>query len=92
MDKPLPGITAERVPTSRLTVNVISVAGRSTQGPAVLFVHGTDDPRVPLQSMTKAETALRAAGVPVETLACVGTQHSIDQDGLCAAPLPAPSA
>jgi len=38
MDTLLPGITAERVPTSRLTVAVLSVAGRS--GPAVLFVHG----------------------------------------------------
>jgi pimeloyl-ACP methyl ester carboxylesterase len=28
MDTLLPGITAERVPTSRLTVNVLSVAGR----------------------------------------------------------------
>jgi hypothetical protein len=32
--------------------------------------------------MTEAETALRAAGVPVETLACVGTAHSIGQEGL----------
>jgi pimeloyl-ACP methyl ester carboxylesterase len=38
MDTLLPGITAERVPTSRLTVNVLSVPGRT--GPAVLFVHG----------------------------------------------------
>ena len=38
MDTLLPGITAERVPTSRLTVAALSVAGRS--GPAVLFVHG----------------------------------------------------
>jgi hypothetical protein len=37
---------------------------------------------VPLESMTEAATALRAAGVPVETLACVGTEHSIDQEGL----------
>jgi pimeloyl-ACP methyl ester carboxylesterase len=37
----LPGITAERVPTSRLTVGVLSVAGRRLEdGPAVLFVHG----------------------------------------------------
>jgi pimeloyl-ACP methyl ester carboxylesterase len=34
----LPGITAERVPTSRLTANVLSVAGRT--GQPVLFVHG----------------------------------------------------
>ena len=38
MDTLLPGITAQRVPTSRLTVNVLNVAGRT--GPAVLFVHG----------------------------------------------------
>jgi pimeloyl-ACP methyl ester carboxylesterase len=38
MDTLLPGITAQRIPTSRLTVNVLSVAGRT--GPAVLFVHG----------------------------------------------------
>jgi phospholipase/carboxylesterase len=50
--------------------------------PPVLLVHGTDDTRVPLQAMTEAETALRAGGVPVETLTCVGTEHSIDQDGL----------
>lgn len=34
----LPGITARRVPTGRLTVNVLEVAGRS--GEPVLFVHG----------------------------------------------------
>ncbi len=40
----LPGITAERVPTSRLTVGMLSVTGRpgpgGPPGPAVLFVHG----------------------------------------------------
>jgi len=39
MDKLLPGITAERLPTSRLKINVLSVAGRDG-GDAVLFVHG----------------------------------------------------
>ena len=34
----LPGVTAERVPTSRLAVSVLSVAGRT--GQPVLFVHG----------------------------------------------------
>jgi len=38
LDTLLPGITAERMPTSRLTVAVLSVTGRT--GPAVLFVHG----------------------------------------------------
>jgi phospholipase/carboxylesterase len=50
--------------------------------PPVLLVHGTDDTRVPFESMTEAGTALRSARVPVETLACVGTEHSIDQEGL----------
>jgi phospholipase/carboxylesterase len=50
--------------------------------PPVLLVHGTHDTRVPLQSMTEAESALQAAGVPVQTLACAGTEHSIDQEGL----------
>ncbi|HEY1669701.1 MAG TPA: alpha/beta fold hydrolase, partial [Trebonia sp.] len=34
----LPGVTAERVPTSRLAVSVLSVAERT--GQPVLFVHG----------------------------------------------------
>ena len=34
----LPGITAERVPTRRLTTAVLSVTGRT--GHPVLFVHG----------------------------------------------------
>jgi len=38
VDTLLPGIGAERVPTSRLTVNVLSVPGRT--GLPVLFVHG----------------------------------------------------
>ena len=38
MDTLLPGISAGRMPTNRLTVNVLSVPDRT--GPAVLFVHG----------------------------------------------------
>jgi pimeloyl-ACP methyl ester carboxylesterase len=38
MQKLLPGITAERVPTRRLNTAVLSVAGRA--GQPVLFVHG----------------------------------------------------
>ena len=50
--------------------------------PRTLLVHGTDDPLVPFDSLAEAEQALAAAGVPVETLACVGTAHAIDQEGL----------
>ena len=38
MQKLLPGITAERLPTSRLTTAALSVTGRA--GHPVLFVHG----------------------------------------------------
>jgi phospholipase/carboxylesterase len=50
--------------------------------PPILLAHGTDDPMVAFDSMAEAETALKAAGVPVETLACPGIGHSIDGDGL----------
>src|SRR5260370_6698885 len=49
MDTLLPGIMAERVPTSRLTVNVLSVAGRT--GPAVVLVHGKVSSSLLWQSM-----------------------------------------
>ena len=50
--------------------------------PRTLLVHGTDDPLVPYDSLAAAETALKRAGVPVETLTCPGVGHSIDEDGL----------
>jgi len=58
------------------------VAGELRSRPPVLLVHGTDDPVVPFESLARAEAALQAAGVPVETLACVGIEHSIDPEGL----------
>lgn len=50
--------------------------------PPVLLAHGTDDPMVPYTSMAEAESALKAAGVSVETLTCPGIGHSIDGPGL----------
>lgn len=50
--------------------------------PPTLLVHGTEDPVVPYSSMAAAETALKAAGVPVETVTSVGIGHSIDDQGL----------
>jgi phospholipase/carboxylesterase len=50
--------------------------------PPVLLVHGTHDPMVPFESLAHAEAALKTAGVPVETLACPGIEHSIDPEGL----------
>ena len=58
------------------------LAGELRSRPPVLLVHGTEDPLVPFDLMAAAETALKAAGVPVETLACPGIEHAIDPEGL----------
>jgi len=50
--------------------------------PSTLLVHGTADPLVPYESLAAAETALRDAEVPVDTLTCPGVGHSIDENGL----------
>jgi phospholipase/carboxylesterase len=51
----------------------------------VLLVHGEADPVVPAFRSRDAETALRAAGVPVQSLFIPGLGHSIDNAGLNAA-------
>lgn len=50
--------------------------------PPVLLVHGTADSMVPFESLARAEAALKEVEVPVETLTCVGVEHSIDAEGL----------
>ena len=50
--------------------------------PPVLLVHGDADPIVPFTAMAAASHALKAASVPVETLARPGLPHSIDDEGL----------
>ncbi|MBM3533687.1 MAG: phospholipase [Alphaproteobacteria bacterium] len=50
--------------------------------PPVLLVHGTADQVVPFDSLAASEAGLKAAGIPVETLACTGLPHSIDERGL----------
>jgi phospholipase/carboxylesterase len=50
--------------------------------PRTLLIHGTEDPLVPFDSLAHAEAALKQAGVPVETLACYGIEHSISPEGL----------
>ena len=58
------------------------LAGELRSRPPILLVHGTEDPLVPYSSMAAAETTLKAAGVPVETVTSVGIGHSIDDQGL----------
>ena len=50
--------------------------------PPILLVHGTEDPLVPYSSLAAAETTLKVAGVPVETVTSIGIGHSIDDQGL----------
>ncbi len=50
--------------------------------PPVLLVHGEDDAVVPAAASRAAESALRAAGVPVEAMYCPRLGHGIDQAGL----------
>ncbi|MBK1661718.1 alpha/beta hydrolase [Paracraurococcus ruber] len=52
--------------------------------PPVLLVHGEADDIVPAQASRLAESALRAAGVPVEALYRPGLAHGIDPAGLAA--------
>ena len=58
------------------------LAGELRSRPPILLVHGTEDPLVPYSSLAAAETELRAAHVPVETVTSVGIGHSIDDQGL----------
>ena len=64
-------------------LSVVSAAASELRSrPPILLVHGTEDPVVSYSSMAAAETALKAAGVPVETVTSVGIGHSIDEQGL----------
>src|SRR5437763_4923319 len=77
-EKPLAGILGY---SGRLIAADL-LAGEVRSRPPVLLVHGTEDPMVPFEAMADAEAALKGAAVPVETLACVGIEHSIDPEGL----------
>jgi len=77
-EKPLAGILGY---SGRLIAPDL-LASELRSRPPVLLVHGTDDPLVPFESLAAAEAGLQRAGVPVETLACVGVPHSIDPEGL----------
>jgi phospholipase/carboxylesterase len=52
--------------------------------PPVLLIHGDADPIVPFERLAQAEAGLKAAGIPVETLARPRLPHSIDEGGLTA--------
>ncbi|HXP13007.1 MAG TPA: phospholipase [Stellaceae bacterium] len=58
------------------------LAGEIRSKPKTLLVHGDADPLVPYASMGAARKILVGLGVPVETLACPGLGHAIDEAGL----------
>jgi phospholipase/carboxylesterase len=50
--------------------------------PPVLLIHGTADEVLPVESLHRAESLLKALGVPVEAHARPGLGHGIDEFGL----------
>src|SRR5215475_1241659 len=77
-DKPVAGIVGF---SGRLLAPDL-LAEELRSRPPVLLVHCTEDPLVPYSSLAGAETALKAADVPVETVTSAGIGHSIDNEGL----------
>src|SRR5579863_2501390 len=77
-ERPLAGILGY---SGRLIAPAL-LPGELRSGAPVLLIHGTEDSLVPFEALAAAEAALQQAGVPVETLACVGTPHAIDPEGL----------
>lgn len=61
-----------------------SLATELRARPPVLLVHGEVDDIVPVRATRAAESALRAAGVPVRALVRPGLAHAIDEAGLAA--------
>src|SRR5438874_8027055 len=76
--KPLAGILGY---SGRLIAPEL-LASELRSRPPTLLIHGTEDQLVPYESLAHAESGLKQAGVPVETLACAGIEHSISPEGL----------
>jgi phospholipase/carboxylesterase len=57
-------------------------ASTVTSRPPVQLIHGEDDGIVPFGAMARAKMQLEGVGVKVQTLACPGLAHSIDEPGL----------
>jgi phospholipase/carboxylesterase len=59
-----------------------SLGTEKKSAPPVILIHGTADDIVPFGLMGPSEAMLRAAGVPVATVACEGVGHGIDARGV----------
>jgi phospholipase/carboxylesterase len=69
------GFSGRLLGPDRLAAEIVSK-------PAVLLVHGDQDPVVPVASLPEAAEALAAAGVEVRTHLSRGVGHGIAPDGL----------
>lgn len=67
---------------SGLLIGGTTLAAEKTAVSPVLLVHGTADEVVPYAAMAVAEQGLKKAAIPVTTLTCPGTGHTIDDQGL----------
>lgn len=61
------------------------LAGETVSRPPILLIHGEEDQVVPVDELTAAETALRAAGFAVESHRLPDLDHGIDADGVALA-------
>lgn len=64
-----------------LTASADLQAGKIAK-PAILLVHGDQDPTVPIAALHDAEARLHRLGIHAETHISRGLGHSIDADGL----------
>jgi phospholipase/carboxylesterase len=69
---------------SGMLVGGEALPAEKKSAPPVLLVHGTADDVVPFAAMAEGEYYLKAAAVPVQTLACPMTGHTIDEAGVMA--------
>ena len=76
--EPVGGIMAY----SGALIGAEALAGEVVTRPPVLLVHGEVDEVVPATASRQAESALRAAGVPVESTFSPALGHGIDDAGL----------
>jgi phospholipase/carboxylesterase len=81
--EPVAGILAY----SGMLIGAETLAEEVVSRPPVLLVHGEVDEVVPAAASRQAESALRAAGVPVESTFSPALGHGIDDAGLSAGAL-----
>jgi phospholipase/carboxylesterase len=77
-DQPIAGI----VGYSGLLTGSETLAAEKKSAPPVLLIHGTADEVVPYALFAPSKQGLRNAGIPVSSVTCPGTGHTIDDLGL----------